>query len=142
MEFKGLPAPGALEVFSTLEIEHILPNTPEIELRSSFSAKNPAKNYDEWKIKLGNLTMLEKPINIVAGNGFFDNKKAEYAKSGNYLTRSIAGLSTVGKNSSITRINAQLTAFDQWSATEIELRQEMLIGLVKDVWTTIPIELT
>jgi hypothetical protein len=52
-------------------------------------------------------------------------------KSGNYLTRSIAGLSTVGKNSSITRINGKLLAFDKWSATEIEDRQDMLIKLAK-----------
>jgi Protein of unknown function (DUF1524) len=84
--------------------------------------------------------MLEKPINIVAGNGFFEEKKEEYLKSGNYLTRSIAGLSTVGKNSSITRINAKLLAFDQWSASDIERRQDMLIGLAKDIWTTAPIE--
>jgi hypothetical protein len=49
----------------------------------------PGKTYDDYKTRLGNLTMLEKPINIVAGNGFFTDKKLEYVKSGNYLTRSI-----------------------------------------------------
>jgi hypothetical protein len=29
------------------------------------------------------VTLLEKPINIVASNGFFEKKKPEYAKSGN-----------------------------------------------------------
>ncbi|MGF6430944.1 MULTISPECIES: hypothetical protein [Bradyrhizobium] len=29
------------------------------------------------------MTLLEKPINIVASNGFFEKKKPEYAKSGN-----------------------------------------------------------
>jgi hypothetical protein len=97
---------------------------------------------DEYKVRLGNLTMLEKPINIVASNGFFEKKKAEYVKSGNYLTRSIAGLSTVGKNSSITRMNEKLLAFDKWTATEIDLRQDMLIKLAKDVWRTAPIEVS
>jgi hypothetical protein len=140
MAFKGMTAPGALGEFTALEIEHILPNTPEEELRESFAAANPGKSYDEYKVRLGNLTMLEKPINIVASNGFFTEKKPEYMKCGNYLTRSIVGLSAVGKNSSITRINAKLRAFDQWSATEIESRQDMLIGLAKDVWKTAPIE--
>ena len=140
MAFKGMSAPGPLSDFTTLEIEHIMPNTPEAELRASFSAANPEKSYDDYKTRLGNLAMLEKPINIVAGNGFFETKKTEYVKSGNYLTRSIAGLNTVGKNSSITRINSKLQAFEAWSAAQIDLRQDMLIGLAKDVWTTNPVE--
>ncbi|HEY5131436.1 MAG TPA: HNH endonuclease family protein [Bradyrhizobium sp.] len=140
MAFKGMTAPGALGEFTTLEIEHILPNTPESELRESFAAANPGKIYDDYKTRLGNLTMLEKPINIVAGNGFFADKKPEYVKSGNYLTRSIVALSPVGKNSSITRINAKLKSFEHWSAADIDDRQEMLIGLAKDVWTTTPID--
>jgi hypothetical protein len=141
MAFKGMSVPGALGEFTVLEIEHILPNTPEKELRESFAAANPGKSYDEYKTRLGNLAMLEKPINIVAGNGFFAQKKAEYIKSGNYLTRSITGLSAVGKNSSITRVNAKLLPFETWSAADIERRQDMLIGLAQDIWTTAPIEM-
>lgn len=140
MAFKGMNAPGSLDEFTALEIEHILPDKPEQELRESFAAANPGKSYDDYKVRLGNLTLLEKPINIVASNGFFDKKKPEYAKSGNYLTRSIAGLSAVGKNSSITRINEKLCAFANWSAPQIEKRQEMLIALGQDVWRTAPIE--
>jgi hypothetical protein len=46
----------------------------------------------------------------------------------------------VGKNSSITRINGKLSAFENWSAQQIEERQEMLIALGQDVWRTAPIE--
>jgi hypothetical protein len=140
MAFKGMATPGPLGDFATLEIEHILPNTPEDELRASFAVANAGKNYDEFKTRLGNLTMLEKPINVVAGNAFFDDKKAEYLKSGNYLTRSIVGLSQVGKDTSITRINKKLLSFDRWSAADIERRQDMLGDLAKDIWTTAPIE--
>jgi hypothetical protein len=140
MAFKGMSAPGPLGDYTTLEIEHIMPNTPEAELLASFAAANPGKNYDDYKARLGNLTMLEKPINIVAGNGFYEMKRAEYVKSGNYLTRSIVGLNSVGKNSSITRINAKLQAFETWSAAQIELRQDMLINLARDVWTTTPVD--
>ncbi len=139
MAFKGMSTPGSITEFTRLEIEHILPDKPEAELRQSFAAANPGKSYDEYKVRLGNLTLLEKPINIVAGNGFFEKKKAEYVKSGNYLTRSIAGLSAVGKNSSITRINDKLLAFESWSGQAIELRQEMLIALGKELWRTSPI---
>lgn len=140
MAFKGMSEPGSLDEFMALEIEHVLPNNPEDDLRQSFAAANPGKSYDEYKARLGNLTLLEKPINIVASNRFFEKKKPEYAKSGNYLTRSIAGLSAVGKNSSITRINEELVAFESWSAPDIERRQDMLIALGKDVWRTVPMQ--
>ena len=105
MAFKGMSAPGSLSEFTALEIEHILPDNLETDRRQSFAIANPGKAYDDYKVRLGNLTLLKKPINVVASNGFFEKKKPEYAKSGNYLTRSIAAVSTVGKNSSITRIN-------------------------------------
>jgi hypothetical protein len=142
MSFKGMAVPGALDEFTKLEIEHILPNTPVPELRASFGAANPGKAYDDYKMRLGNLTLLEKPINIIAGNGFFADKMPHYVKSANYLTRSIVALSAVGENTSITRINARLKSFEHWSAAAIDSRQEMLIGLVRDVWTTVPIDAT
>lgn len=49
---------------------------------------------------------------------------------------------SVGKNSSITRINEKLLAFENWSAQDIERRQDMLIALGKDVWRTTPIDVS
>ena len=140
MAFKGIKAFGRLTEYTVSEIEHILPNTPEPELRASFSAENPGAKYDECKNRLGNLTLLEKPINIVASNDFFELKKAEYKKSKHYLTNSIVELTVVGKDSSINRINEKLKAFEKWTATSIDQRQAMLIGLAKDVWKTSLIE--
>jgi len=134
LAYKGLRTPGPLGEYTVLEIEHILPNTPEQDLRDDFIRKNPQANYDEYKIKLGNLTLLEKPINIVASNNFFASKKAAYANCKYYLTSSIAGLVTVGKNSSITRINEKLLAFDDWTAASIDKRQTMLLALASDIW--------
>jgi hypothetical protein len=134
MAYKGIKTPGPLNDYMTLEIEHILPNTPQAELRQSFHAGSPGSHYDEYKNKLGNFTLLEKPINIVASNGFFDAKKVEYKKCKCYLTSSIAELCVVGKDSSINRINEKLKAFDKWDATSIDQRQLMLIGLAKEVW--------
>jgi hypothetical protein len=139
MAYKGLKTPGSLNEYTVLEIEHILPNTPETELRSTFATVNPSANYDEYKNKLGNLTLLEKPINIVASNGFFLAKKDEYRKCKYYLTSSIAELTTVGQNSSINRINEKLQAFDDWSAVSIEKRQELLMELSREVWKTVPL---
>jgi hypothetical protein len=132
--FKGVPLP--LADFIPLEIEHILPDTPDATLLTWFEAVTPGAVYGAYKNRLGNLTLLEKPLNIVAGNDFFPRKQVEYRKCGNYLTKSLAGLITVGKNSSVTRINARLKEFPVWTAPSIETRQEMLVGLAKDIWRT------
>jgi len=140
MAYKGVTTPGSLDDYMVLEIEHILPNTPESDLRESFTASNPGANYDDYKNRLGNFTLLEKPINIVASNGFFEAKKAEYTKCKHYLTSSIVELTVVGKNSSINRMNEKLKAFETWTANSIDQRQAMLIELAKEVWRTSLIE--
>lgn len=141
MAYKGLREGGSLEDYAKLEIEHILPDNPKPELRAEFTAQNPQANYDEYKNKLGHLTLLEKPINIVASNDFFADKKQEYAKCKSYLTSSIAGLIEVGKNSSITRINEKLAAFDTWTADAIDRRQGLLIELAREIWKITPLEM-
>lgn len=140
MAFSGLKVPGSLEPFTNLEIEHILPNKPEDDLRAKWTTENPGMVYDDYKNRLGNLTLLEKPINIVAGNDFYTAKQVEYGKSGNYLTRSLVALTDVGQNTSISRINAKLEAFPNWNAASIEKRHAMLIALAQDVWKTTPID--
>ena len=136
MAYAGVSTPGSLNDYMNLELEHILPNNPEAELRQEFTASSPAAQYDEYKTKLGNFCLLEKPINIVASNHFFKEKKAEYKKCKHYLTSSIGELIVVGKNSSINRINEKLKAFQDWTAASIDQRQAMMIELAKEVWTT------
>lgn len=140
MAYMGVTKPGSLDDYMPLEMEHILPNTPEPELRASFAQANPEAAYDEYKERLGNFTLLEKPINIVASNNFFEQKKPEYRKCKHYLTSSIVEITIVGKDSSINRINAKLRSFDEWTAQAIDQRQAMLAELAKDVWKTSLIE--
>lgn len=134
MQFTGVKTRGSLGPYFNLEIEHILPINPKLELRRSWEDKHPGKDYEEYKNKLGNLTLLEKPINVVAGNDFYSSKKIGYAKSGHYLTRSLSNLADVGHNTSIVRLNKHLHAFTNWGAEEIEERQRLLIELVHEVW--------
>ena len=84
--------------------------------------------------------MLEKPINIVAGNDFYKAKRAEYGKSGNSLTRSLVALTEVGQITSNSRINAKLEAFPAWNVASIEKRHALLIALAQGVWKTTAIE--
>ena len=140
MAYKGLKIPGSLQEYTQLEIEHILPNTPDSSLRIDFTQKNPGIDYDLYKNRLGNLTLLEKPLNIVAGNDFFIKKCDEYKKCKYYLTSSMAEITTVGNNSSTNRINVELLAFTEWSAASIEQRQDMLIKIASNIWKVEKIE--
>ncbi|MDG4898162.1 DUF262 domain-containing protein [Mesorhizobium sp. WSM4976] len=140
MAFNGVKTPGSLGSFTGLEIEHILPNTPTDALRVQWAAENSNALYDDYKNRLGNLTLLEKPINIVAGNDFYSGKTAGYRKSGNYLTRSLTELTEVGQNSSVTRINRMLNSYPAWNAKSIDDRHGKLIELAKDVWRTTPLD--
>lgn len=136
MAYRGLRTPGSLfEEYKGLEVEHILPKTPKADLRAAFGNEEGNPNYDTFKIKLGNLTLLEKPINIVASNNFFAEKKPEYEKCASYLTRGIVRLVSVGENSTITRVNAKLQAFEDWTSRSIDRRQELLVDLAKDIWS-------
>ena len=117
-----------------------MPNNPEDELRIKWASENPGMIYDDFKNRLGNLTLLEKPINIVAGNEFYEVKKVEYRKSANYLTRSLVELTDVGQNTSISRMNEKLSSFPSWDAKAIEKRHGMLINLAQDIWKTTPID--
>lgn len=140
MAFSGIKSPGSLEPYTTLEIEHILPDTPTAELMTKWADENPGAVYDDYKIKLGNLTLLEKPINIVASNDFYTAKQVEYRKSNNYLTRSLVELTSVGQNTSISRINEKLAAFGVWNASNIDKRHALLIAMAQDVWKITPID--
>ncbi len=134
MTYRRIKTAGAIDEYSVLEIEYILPNNPNSDLRNSFTSLNPDVDYDEYKTRLGNLTLLEKPINIVAGNDFFLQKSDVYRKSKYYLTSSIAELTVVGNNTSINRMNQKLKSFTEWSAASIDERQVMLSRLVTEIW--------
>jgi hypothetical protein len=137
MAFTGRKETGSLADYKGLEVEHILPNNPKADLLASFAQTNPGADYALYKIKLGNLTLLEKPLNIIAGNDFFAKKRDKYEACRTYLTRSLVGLVDFGGNSSITRINAKLAAFSEWSAESIDQRQTLLINLSHEIWRVV-----
>ena len=107
---------------------------PESDLRADFLLKNPGKDYEQYKIKLGNLTLLQKPLNIVASNNFYALKTPLYKDCGIYFTRSLVEMPTIGNQSSVNRINQFLKVFPEWNAATIEERQQLLINLALEVW--------
>lgn len=118
---------------SSIQIEHILPDNPLQELIEVFSKGNK-KEYDIYKNKIGNLTLLERPINESIQRDFFDKKKIEYLKSKYYLTRSISAKEEVGNNTSIDRTNEILRSFAIWDKQAIDERSQMLLNIAKLIW--------
>lgn len=117
----------------SIQIEHILPDNPTKDVILAFNGGDE-KEYNQYKHKLGNLTLLERPINASIQRGFFPEKCKEYEKSAFYLTKSISRLDEVGTNTSINRLNQYLKNFSQWNKDVINERQKMLYELSKLTW--------
>lgn len=119
------------QYYQAVEIEHILSQNPELETRQQFDKPT---EYDTWKIKLGNLTLLEKSINGSVSNSSYKDKKNGYKSSQFYMTQSLVEKIQVGVNTKINRATQDLLQFEIWTSESIEKRQEMLIDLAHKVW--------
>jgi len=129
----GNPAYGRLDHYVTkkVEIEHILSQNPEQNLRVSF---DKTKEYDEYVKRLGNLTLLEKTINSSISNDDYQTKSPGYRQSAFLLTKSLVEKPQVGVDTQLNRAVADLEQFSEWNSKSIEKRQEMLATLGLRVW--------
>ena len=129
----GNPSHSQLELYldGSVNIEHILPQSPTMEVRANFDKPD---EYDEYVVKLGNLTLLENTINASISNEAFERKKAGYRHSQYLLTSSLVERPQVGKNTRLNRAVESLMQFDKWDSQAIEKRQEMLTMLARRVW--------
>lgn len=116
---------------SSVEVEHILPQTPTAAVRESFGDD---ERYDEYVEMLGNLTLLEKTINTSVSNDLYAKKLPGYAQSSYLLTKSLVEKPQVGVNTKLNRAVEHLIAFEAWDAASIERRQIMLSRLAVHVW--------
>lgn len=120
------------QLFKDLDIEHILPDHPKEALRKEFGEEI----YEDYKNRLGNLTLLEAPLNRSLGNDFFEIKKQTYATTNCVFTKSIVGLSvTTSMTSQHGQFFQNLPHWSIWTKESIEERQELLLKLTKEVWT-------
>jgi hypothetical protein len=84
--------------------------------------------------RLGNLALLEQPINASISNQDFETKKQAYRRSTFFLTRSLGEPIQVGVNTRIDRVGRELPEFESWTPNAIERRQDMLRRLAYRVW--------
>ena len=114
------------------EIEHILPQKPQSDMLAHY--EELGIDYKQLRSMLGNLTLLEQPINGSIHNDDFSTKVQAYAASKTYLTSSLNGFDEVGVNTAITRTNAMLKEFDHWDQDTIAERQKMLYDIALKIW--------
>jgi hypothetical protein len=78
-----------------VHVEHILPQTLTDEVRAEFHDSERASEYIQ---RLGNLALVEMPLNTSLGNKPYSQKRPVYAHSQFLLTKSIAEHVVVGSN--------------------------------------------
>lgn len=127
------PADESAEKYlaSSVDIEHILPQTPTDKVKAAF---DKLIEYEYFVERLGNLTLLEETINTSVSNETFAKKSPGYRQSSFLLTRSLVEKPTVGVNTRLNRAVKELTPFEVWTSTSIEARQKLLGKLARLVW--------
>ena len=128
---RSISAPLDSYTDSSIHVEHILPQTPTKEVHGAFDRPD---EYDDYVSRLGNLTLLEKTINISVSNNSYAEKKSGYRQSSFLLTNSLAEKPQVGANTQLNRGVADLIQFECWNSQTIEQRQNMLTALARKVW--------
>ena len=129
----GSPTYAQLEHYTnkSVHVEHILPQTPTPAVREGFDRSD---EYDDFVVRLGNLTLLEKTINTSVSNGTYAEKAPSYRQSSFLLTKSLLEMPQVGANTQLNRAVAGLIQFDDWTSEAITQRQVMLTALARKVW--------
>lgn len=94
-------------------IEHVLPENPVDTWRESY----PEARWENDAYRLGNLTLLEAPLNRAVGNSHYSDKHAAYSRSGYRLTRRIAEM-----------------AAEEWTLELLHERQRRLAARAAHVW--------
>jgi hypothetical protein len=105
--------------FNTVNIEHLLPQTPDNEWKLS---KKEIKDYVN---KLGNLTLLSHIINSKAQNSIVSKKMPELKKSELAITKKLV--------TTLEELN------NQWGEEQINARQKELAEIAyKHIWALKP----
>ena len=116
---------------SSFEIEHIFPQQPSEEATAEFGkAEDP-----DIAERLGNLVLVEKPINRSLGNRAYSRKRDVYSQSQLLLTKAVAERPRVGVNTRIDIAVAELKPASTWSEAAVIERQECLATLARSVWS-------
>lgn len=134
----GLPKKGH-DFFNSLQIEHILPQTPKDKiLTNEFADEN---DYYNFVYKLGNVTLLESQINQAVNNfndlnsDWFEKKQNEYSNSDVVSSNLLNNEYGIGRNTALNKFRADADyTFSKWNKQSIIDRQSVLLELVFETW--------
>jgi len=124
--------PRGISDYWRFHIEHVLPNQPTGSQKHCF---DKAAEYDIYKQKLGNLTLLESSINCSIGNDYFKDKQPHYEKSSVFMTRSLSTSQALGEMAAYTKAANLLPTYTEWSSATIDARHHDLVTIANAVWS-------
>ncbi len=117
-------------ITNEFQIEHIQPTNPCQEAIDEFgTATDPAIIN-----RLGNLVLVEKPINTSLGNKPFSKKRLVYPKSKLLLVQAISERPKIGVKTSIDRAVRNLEPFAEWNEVSVTARQAKLGSMAREIW--------
>lgn len=119
---------------ANVHIEHILPQSPDDEVRGEFGE---GADSSELLWLIGNLALAEKSINTSLGRRPFSYKRTIYPKSKFLLTRVLGQKPEIGQTA-IDRAVSSMTPFTTWTRADILQRAAWLADLALETWS-IPI---
>jgi hypothetical protein len=114
-----------------VDIEHILAIWAVKESVEQFGGEQAVR---ESRSKLANLTLLEKPLNVVVGSKPFADKLPDYLKSKFLLTAGLGAEARVGKDTSVNRALKWVNPYEQWTTSQFRDREDCLVKLAAEVW--------
>jgi len=123
--------PLASYVGRKVDIEHILSTGASRKAIEAFGGSDIANSR---RSRLANLTLLEKPLNVVVGSKWFEEKLPEYLKSKFLLTSGMHSEARVGKNTSVNRALEWVGSYDHWTLEEFRDREDRLLQLAQKIW--------
>ncbi|MEN5306980.1 DUF262 domain-containing HNH endonuclease family protein [Chryseobacterium cucumeris] len=134
----NLPIQGK-DFLNTLQIEHILPQTPKNGLLTDEFAD--MTDYRSYVYRLGNITLLESTINQAVNNfndlnsDWYEKKQTEYKNSSIISTKLLDHEFSIGAHTALNKFKSNYKfEFPEWNKRSINLRQEKMLDLVLDTW--------
>ena len=124
--------------YQSQQLEHILPQTGENIPENEYTQPY---DYSNTVLKLGNLTLLEAPINQslnysndISSNEWFNVKRKAYLNSNILLTRTFSVIQ-IGEQTKFNGFATErLKTFDNWNMETVNERQGILKRLIQDIW--------
>lgn len=115
------------------EIEHIWPQEPNEAVKQACNLS--PEDYAAWMQRLGNLTLLNKKLNIQASNAEFSVKVPYYENEDLLLTKCLVKkLDCYGKPFANCLQSYNIFPFTTWNEHCIETRQHSLTAMALTIW--------